>query len=248
MTVALRVARQAEQSYTAESADRVPAEVERLLAPGSVAISEAAWQEFTERYSQLLLRVAFAFAPGYDGAMDRYLFILEELRRDEFARLRRFAADGRGRFSTWLVVVARRLCVDHHRRCYGRSRGSDASRRASGPARLVRRHLTDLSGDPDALDTVADLAQLDPVEALDCAECGVALQRALDELEPADRLLLKLRYEQDLTAREIAALLGMPTPFHVYRRARALCTRLRVRLNHRTSRSIEQTTPQSGGS
>ncbi len=230
MTVALNVAHPTDQTYTAESPDRLPAEVERLLAPLPDSAREAAWQEFIERYSRLLLRVAFAFAPGYDGAMDRYLFILEELRREEFARLRRFAADGRGRFSTWLVVVARRLCVDHHRRCYGRNRDSDASPRTSGPARLVRRRLADLCGDEYALDTVADLGPLDPLEAVDQADRGRALRRALDELEPADRLLLKLRYEQELTAREIAGLLGMPTAFHVYRRARVVCGLLRARM------------------
>lgn len=234
MTVALDVARttdRTDQSYTAESADRIPAEVEQLLTLASGTDAEVAWQEFIERYSRVLLRVTFAFAPGYDGAMDRYLFMLEELRRDDCARLRRFAADGRGRFSTWLVVVARRLCVDHHRRCYGRDRSSSgAAPRASGPARLVRRRLADLCGDQLALDTVADLGQLDPLEALDHSDRGRALRRALDELEPGDRLLLKLRYEQELTAREIAGLLGMPTAFHVYRRARVICGLLRARL------------------
>jgi RNA polymerase sigma factor (sigma-70 family) len=230
MPVAPDVALRTDQSYTLETADSLPAEVGRLLGPVVGSAQEAAWQEFIERYSRLLLRVASAFAPGYDGAMDRYVYILEELRRDEFARLRRFAADGRGRFSTWLVVVARRLCVDHHRRFYGRDRASAATARAARPARLIRRRLTDLAGNAETLDTVADFAQLDPLEAVDHADRGRALQHALDELEPGDRLLLKLRYEQDLTAREIAAFLELPTPFHVYRRARAICARLRVRL------------------
>jgi RNA polymerase sigma factor (sigma-70 family) len=230
MRVAPDVALRTDQSYTLETADRLPAEVDRLLAPGLDSGREAAWQEFTERYSRLLLRVAFGFAPGYDGAMDRYLFILEALRRDEFARLRRFAADGRGRFSTWLVVVARRLCVDHHRRSYGRNRVSGATPQTSTPARVIRHRLTELAGNTEALESVADLAQLDPLEAVDHADRGRALQQALAELEPCDRLLLKLRYEQDLTAREIAALLDLPTPFHVYRRARAVCALLRLRL------------------
>lgn len=214
---------------TAERADQLPAEVGRLLGPDPAR--DAAWQEFIERYSRVLLRVAFAFAPGYDGAMDRYLFILEELRRDEFARLRRFAADGRGRFSTWLVVVARRLCVDHHRRCYGRSRSAGAGPRPASPARRARRLLTDLSGDSQALDAVADASVPDPLDLLDRADRGHALQRALGELDPDDRLLLKLRYEEDLSAREIAELLGLPTPFHVYRRARVVCALLRSRLD-----------------
>jgi RNA polymerase sigma factor (sigma-70 family) len=230
MQFALDVTAGTHSSHTDESADQLPAEVTRLLARGPDSARDAAWQEFVARYSRLLLRVAFAFAPGYDGAMDRYLFILEELRRDEFARLRRFAADGRGRFSTWLVVVARRLCVDHHRRCYGRNRTSGGTRQPDGPTRRARRHLTDLSCDPDGIDSLADPAQPDPLDLLDRADRGRALQRALGELEPGDRLLLKLRYEQDLSAREIAGLLGLPTPFHVYRRARIVCALLRSRL------------------
>jgi RNA polymerase sigma factor (sigma-70 family) len=237
MSVAFAAARQVDLSHVAESTDLLPPELARLIAPGSPPGGEADWQDFVERYSRVLLRVAFAFAPGYDGAMDRYVFILEELRRNDYGRLRRFAADGRGRFSTWLVVVARRLCLDHHRRCYGRTRGSGAAGQAMGSARLVRRRLNDLAGSEVTVDSVADQSQPDPLEELDDADRGHALSRALEELEPADRLLLKLRFEQDLSAREIAALLGMPTPFHVYRRARTICALLRVRLNRLSTTS-----------
>ena len=54
-----------------------------------------------------------------------------------------------------------------------------------------------------------------------------ALTAALDRLEPRDRLLLRLRFELDLPARRVAQLLGLPTPFHVYRRCNRLCGSLR---------------------
>jgi DNA-directed RNA polymerase specialized sigma24 family protein len=48
--------------------------------------------------------------------MDGYAYVLEALRSDDYRRLRAYAADGRSKFSTWLVVVARRLCLDLHLR------------------------------------------------------------------------------------------------------------------------------------
>jgi len=42
---------------------------------------------------------------GHDGALDGYAYMLEELAVTDCQRLRKYAADGRGRFSTWLAVV-----------------------------------------------------------------------------------------------------------------------------------------------
>src|SRR5438309_109170 len=53
------------------------------------------------------------------------------------------------------------------------------------------------------------------------------------DLAAADRLLLKLRFDDDLSAREIAGLVGLPTPFHVYRRLNALLGELRRVLRQR---------------
>ena len=53
------------------------------------------------------------------------------------------------------------------------------------------------------------------------------LAAALSTLAPADRLLLKFRFEDDLSASAIAKAMGFPTPFHVYRRLNALFLTLR---------------------
>ncbi len=37
------------------------------MSPAAGLEGEATWAAFVEQYSKLLLRVAFAFAPGYDG-------------------------------------------------------------------------------------------------------------------------------------------------------------------------------------
>lgn len=47
------------------------------------------------------------------------------------------------------------------------------------------------------------------------------LQAALSRLAPDDRLLLRLRYEQDLTLSEVARLTAQPDPFHAHRRIQA---------------------------
>lgn len=157
--------------------------------------------------------------------MDRYTWILDHLRADDFRRLRSFSGDGRSKFSTWLVVVARRLCVDHHRQRYGRDRGSGND--------VERRRLADLCAEQLDAGEIPDSAAETPDRLLLAAETREALDGALEALDPRDRLLLRLRFEDDLPANEIAALLKLPTPFHVYRRVNTLLGALRRSLEAR---------------
>jgi RNA polymerase sigma factor (sigma-70 family) len=216
--------------HTVESPGALPHEVSHLLEASTEAEADEAWTEFVAAHSATLMRVATAFAPGYDGALDRYAYMLDELRRHECRRLRRFAADGRGQFSTWLAVVARRLCLDHYRRKYGRSRSLPSGDAATAASRAARRRLADLSSGFDDLAQLEDSGRADPWDELEASERRSALTRAVGALPPGDQLLLRLRFEDDLSAREIAALLGLPTPFHVYRRLQAICNVLRALL------------------
>src|SRR5262249_41817793 len=101
--------------------DGLPAELSQLLAAAEPQGAEGAWGEFVHAHSRLLLHVARSMAKDHDDAMDRFAYLLEQLRRDDCRRLRGFVADGRSKFTTWLVVVARRLCLDYDRRRYGRA-------------------------------------------------------------------------------------------------------------------------------
>jgi RNA polymerase sigma factor (sigma-70 family) len=161
--------------------------------------------------------------------MDAYTYLLEQLRADDFKRLRAYSADGRGKFTTWLVVVVRRLCLDFRRQRYGRPRNDTPDNAAT---RATRRRLIDLIAAPQDPDEIPALGK-DPAAAVLSDDLARILESALAGLTPHDRLLLKLRYEDDLSAREIAALLGMPSPFHVYRRINALLTELRGSLRAR---------------
>ncbi|MDF2774004.1 MAG: hypothetical protein K0S86_3501, partial [Geminicoccaceae bacterium] len=98
----------------------LPAPLSALLEASDVRSRDEAWAAFVSCYSPLIMRVARLLDRDADAVMDRYAFALDHLRRDDCKRLRQYAADGRGEFTTWLVLVVRRLCLDEHRRRYGR--------------------------------------------------------------------------------------------------------------------------------
>src|SRR5690349_20871276 len=102
-------------------AESPPRELVRLL-ESTASHRESAWEAFLGVHSRLLLHVARTFANEHDAAMDAFAWMLDRLRADDFHRLRAFSADGRSEFTTWLVVVGRRLCVDWYRAKYGRDR------------------------------------------------------------------------------------------------------------------------------
>ena len=215
----------------------LPVELSTLLDAATPAAREAAWSSFVETHSRLLLHVARNGARDHDAAMDAYAHVLEQFCGDDFRRLRAYASDGRSKFATWLVVVTRRLCLDHVRQRYGRAQDSSARAEES---HAIRRRLVDHIAEAIDADDLADVASGDPEMQLRDAELKRALTTALDSLEPRDRLLLKLRFEDDLAAREIAPLLKLPTSFHVYRRLNALLEQLREALNRR---GIEESAP-----
>ena len=202
-----------------------PDVLSRLLAANTPAGREDTWAAFVAAHSRLILHVARSLGGDHDAAMDRYARILEQLRRDDCHRLRAFAADGRSEFSTWLVVVAQRICLDHHRHLYGRSR--PATDTGAATDHVARRRLVDLVAADVDLDSLADARQPEAADAIDAADVSVLLDDALATLSPADRLLIKLRFEDDLPMPEIARQLGFPTRFHAYRRLTRVLADLR---------------------
>lgn len=187
-----------------------------LLEAGSAADQERAWADFVRWVTDVVLRVARSLGRDADDVMDRYTFVLDRLRADDCGRLRAYLRPGSGDFTLWLIVVVRRLCLDHYRERYGRPR-----RAAPGgldPDRAGRRRLVDLVADRTDPALLAAPQHADPHEQLVQAERMRALTGALAALAPADRLLLRLRFAEELPAREIATLMRFPTLFHVYRR------------------------------
>ena len=190
-------------------------ELNELLRSSEVGVREAAWERLIAAHTRLLLAVARSFGGGHDEAMDRYSFILEKCRESDFRRLRAFDINGGASFSTWLTIAARRLCLDHDRFRYGRHRATLESGEPNAQ-RPLRRTLANAIGVEIDTDLLPDTTALSADARAIRDERDATLQSALATLTARDRLLLALRFDDDLSASKIAGLLGVPTPFHVY--------------------------------
>jgi RNA polymerase sigma factor (sigma-70 family) len=215
-------------AYASAHRVRIDASAPSLRAPDS-AIREAAWEELIAAQTRLLLAVARSYGGGHDELMDRYAYVLEKLRESDFRRLRAYSAGRGASFSTFLTVTARRLCLDFHRSRFGRKR-TDGAVNDADALRVIRRNLFEsLAQEVDA-DSLPDSAALSADELTVREERNSRLQIALGTLQPRERLLLVLRFEDDHSASRIADMLGLPTPFHAYRAINAVLARLRVAL------------------
>jgi RNA polymerase sigma factor (sigma-70 family) len=119
--------------------------------------------------------------------------------------------------------------MDRLRQVYGRSSTQEAS-----DQQRARRQLADLVAvEIEESDVSSEETADNPEANLDASESKRALKSAIDELEPHDRLLLALRLEDELGAREIQEMLKFPSPFHVYRRLNHVMGALRAALGRR---------------
>src|SRR5678816_3144652 len=102
--------------------------------------------------------------------------------------------------------------------------------RSSDSAKVAlerRRRLATLMSEA-GLDAGADLVDTQteenggPEGNLRAIELSGALEEVMATLAPADQVLLRLRFDDDLSAQQIARTLRFPSQFHVYRRINAL--------------------------
>lgn len=159
--------------------------------------------------------------------MDHYAFVLEALQRNDYRRLRSYMPDGQTRFSTWLLVVARRLCVDHHRAAYGR-----ASKEAPSELQGLRARLNAMQAEDISVESLPG-TEGRPDKGVQASELARFLALAKESLSPEDRMLLSLRFEDEAPVREIADLLGFSSVFAVYRRLKKVLRQLRRELEER---------------
>lgn len=96
--------------------------VETLLRRLNSADAGEAWAQFIDDYSALIMHVVVQFECSEDRAQDCFLFTCEALAAHGFRRLLSFKVGGPARFSTWLGTVVYHLCVDWHRKEFGRAR------------------------------------------------------------------------------------------------------------------------------
>jgi RNA polymerase sigma factor (sigma-70 family) len=181
---------------------------------------ERAWAAFLHEYSRLILHVARSFGGSYDEAMDRYAHALELIRNNDFRRLRDYAADGRGKFTTWLVVVVRRACIDQDRHRYGRCRDGRSEEHQQ------RRRLVDLVAAEVDLELLPGTGT-SPEHNARANDLLDHLDDAIERLEPADRLLLRLRFRDEVSVAEIARIGSFSSVFQVYRQLNGIFEQLR---------------------
>jgi len=92
-----------------------------LLHRLSSADAGPAWVEFLDRYSALILHTANQFEYRQDRSSECFLYVCEQLNEDGFRRLLKFNTKRKAKFKTWLGTVVFNLCVDWHRREFGRA-------------------------------------------------------------------------------------------------------------------------------
>jgi len=207
----------------------LPPTLVRLHGAADRSEQDSAWADFLSAHSDTVVHTCRSVLRDHDAAMDAYTHVLDALREDNCRRLRVYKPDANAKFTSWLVVVTRRLALDYVRQRYGRSRTEDPTLEDE---QRVRRRLEDLVADevdPDQLSASAGA----PDAELRRRQLVESLRRALEQLDTDDRLLLALRFEDERPVRDIARTLGLPSVFHVYRRLATALAALRSALSKR---------------
>jgi RNA polymerase sigma factor (sigma-70 family) len=114
--------------------------------------------------------------------------------------------------------------MDEYRGRYGRSQ-SDSEETTE--RRVSRRNLTDLVGGELGLDELLARADAAPDAELERRELRSTLDAALAQLDTEDRVILRLRFEDDVSVPEIARLLNLGSPFSLYRRLNRILASVR---------------------
>lgn len=242
---------------------------------------ERAWSEFLRVHASLIIQVVRLFERDQDQVADCFLFVCEQLSRRRFRRLRKFRPNGPAQFETWLRAVLRNLCLDWHRKEFGRQRIFRSIANLAPLEQEVFRCVYEKGFSPEyalawlvprfpqlntgSLQTCIDRieATLTPrqrwllsmgssrtttcgledtedrliVQAADMhgnPETQVALKEqrerlanALEKLSAGERLMLRLRFEEDLTFEQIARLFKLADAQTADRRIRQLLERVR---------------------
>jgi len=243
--------------------------------------SGAAWAAFIERYSPLIMRVLRQFEFEQDRQDDCFLHVCEKLCENNFQRLLKFNTSGPARFSTWLGSVLYNLCVDWHRKEYGRAvmlpainalpmfdqavyrlyferamdrescqralreefpgltsgQLSDSISRVHGLLTPRQRWRIAMShhGRSPAFEADRDVHCLahpeeGPEARASREQHRRLVQDALATLAPTQRLMVQLRYEQGLTLKKVAELMGLADPFRARREIQAALDQLAAAL------------------
>ena len=218
--------------FAGPMAESLPIELDRLLTASDDVARAKAWAAFLDTYSRLILHAARSATSGYDDGMDAYAAALDGIRAEDYRKLRGYSVDPRSKFTTWLVVVVRRICLDKQRELYGRASSAERNAGVVSDERAARRRLANLTSAGIDLDSIEGMAGSAADEVVRAELCE-ALESSLNELSERDRLLLTLRFVDDLPAKRIADVQGWPDHMAVYRRVNQLIAELKTKLRAR---------------
>ncbi|MDH4180108.1 MAG: RNA polymerase sigma factor [Armatimonadota bacterium] len=169
-----------------------------LTIPDTVRLAEAAaagdaeaFDLLMKRYGDHVFRLALRMLGNREDAED----IQQEAFVRAYRKLHTFRGDGS--FGNWIYAVTVRLCLSRKRR--------------SAAKRVEVRKPPGVLRDGDH----------DPQERLAAAEAAARVQQTLDRLSAPDRLLILLKYVEDLSHEEIARILRCSVQSSRSRLARA---------------------------
>lgn len=166
-----------------ESPPQQAATTDRLVA-ACLDGDQGAWDAIVRRYRQRVFNVAYTFVGRHEEAED----LTQEIFLKVFRALGTF--DRRANFRTWLVSVARNLCIDHYRR--------------------VRKERETFDRGVDVAELALAAAGPDPVARLQRVDRRELLRQAMRGVPPVLREAVLLRDMQELAYDEIARRLALP--------------------------------------
>ncbi|HVN89054.1 MAG TPA: RNA polymerase sigma factor [Candidatus Binataceae bacterium] len=164
------------------SVERTDEELCRAIAAGDAG----AFDQLVERYQTRTFRMAATIlaneADGRDVSQEAFIRLYENAHR----------FDGRSRFSTWFHRIVVNLCIDNQRR-----------------NRWWRKMVPLLGKSEEGDEAPIDPPSDDPGPELEAIRKQAAgkLQEALSGLSPSQRAAVMLSVQEDLSSREIAAVL-----------------------------------------
>ncbi len=163
-------------SPQAASIDQV---IERCLAG-----DQGAWEQIVRLHWRKVFNVAYKFVGKHDEA--------EDLTQDIFLKI--FKAldsfDRRANFQTWIISIARNLCIDHYR--------------------SVRKERETIAREVDAGELSPASTDASPLRQLEQSDLREMLRRALDQLPLTLKTAVVMRDLHELSYQEIAERLGLP--------------------------------------
>lgn len=173
-----------------------------------------AFRHLVERHTPALFNLAYRLTRDREEAAD----ITQEAFRRAFEALPNSRTDLP--FKPWLFQIAVNLCRDWAKRQRPLALADLGRESDEGEERA------------DAAESLPDTSPL-PMALVEAAETRQALQRAIEDLPPAYRAAIVLRYMEDLSYQDIAATLGLPlntVRTHLARAKKMLQTRLKAEL------------------